>query len=92
MKINLWVMGVATVIYAVVAAFLLGENLLSGRGFQLMLGMGFGVLVVTAIVTAIPAGIYWAIKKTTMPYLFVLAWVIWVWGVGVGLAGIILKV
>jgi len=90
MKINILVMGMATLVYAIIATILFGEDLFSDRGIHFLLAKGGGVLLITAIISAIPGVIFWLIKKRVMPYLFVVAWAVWLWGVGISLGDIIL--
>lgn len=61
-------------------AWLAGKfNLLfSGISFGFLISRVLALIIIPLIVSLIPAFIYWLIKRSEMPHLFLVVWIIWI--------------
>lgn len=61
-------------------AWLAGKfNLLfSGISFGFLISRVLALIIIPLIVALIPAFIYWLIKRSEMPHLFLVVWIIWI--------------
>lgn len=87
MSKNLALLLVASLIAAVISAVILGENLSGAMGAGYVVGSALVTVAAAVIIAAIPAGIYWLVKRRRMPGLNAAIWVAWVLIFALTLAG-----
>ena len=50
----------------------------SGSHIGLFIKETLSLLIIPVVIALIPGGIYWVVKRKSMPYLMVLVWVAWI--------------
>jgi hypothetical protein len=78
MSKNISLLLLSALAFAVVSALALGVNISGSAGIGYLVGSALTTVGIAIIVSLIPAGIYWLIKRKRMPGLNITIWVLWV--------------
>ena len=77
MSKNLIALLIASLVFAVISSIILGENIFNSSGVGYVFGRALGSVGIAVIIGLIPAGIYWIVKRNTMPRLNIVIWMLW---------------
>lgn len=80
----------AALAMAVISAMLAQQNLFSLDGMGYVVGSAAAAIGIAVVVAAIPAGVYWLVKRKRMPGLSATIWVLWFLVSSLGLFGNVL--
>ena len=77
MSRNLPILFTASLVVSAIGWHLVGAGVLSAEGAGLVLAVTLGIMGIAFVLALIPAGIYWLIEGSPMPYLSVVVWGLW---------------
>lgn len=77
MSKNIGLIILAALVFAVVSALALGINIFGPAGIGYVIGSALGTVGIAIVISLIPAGMYWLLKRKRMPGLNITIWVLW---------------
>ena len=77
MSKNIGLLLVSALVFAMISALILGVNISGSAGVGYVIGSALAAVGVAIIISLIPAGIYWLIKRKRMPGLNITIWILW---------------
>lgn len=77
MSKNIGLLLLAALAFAFVSGLVLGKNIFSSMGVGYVVGSALGAVGIAIIISLIPAGFFWLVKRKRMPYLDITIWVLW---------------